>query len=102
MQNTSISMLVNAAGQLMQQHAFDHLPDEKLSRIRQSFQRLANEQISNEEKRNYGNELLDLCSEADLFNETVTPQGMQQWFAVMNCFGMKTERSYAGLHEESD
>ncbi|MFX8696418.1 hypothetical protein ABTM58_20415, partial [Acinetobacter baumannii] len=75
MQNSTYRMLVNATGQLMQQHAFDHLSDEKLNRIRQSFQRLANEKTTTAEKNKHGNELLNLCSEADLFNDTATQQG---------------------------
>lgn len=84
-------MLVNAAGQLMQQHAFDHLPDEKINRIRQSFQRLANTQTSQADKAKHSSELLGLCSEADLYNDTATPQALQQWFAVVNCFGLEND-----------
>lgn len=89
MQTTSYNMLVNAAGQLMQQHAFDHLPDEKINRIRQSFQRLANAKTSQADKAKHSSELLGLCSEADLYNDTATPQALQQWFAVVNCFGLE-------------
>ncbi|MDE3143517.1 MAG: hypothetical protein KGL19_05145 [Bacteroidota bacterium] len=41
MKTRSEQLLVNAAGQLMHDHAFDHLSDEKLNRIRQSFKRLS-------------------------------------------------------------
>ncbi|MBN8838040.1 MAG: hypothetical protein J0I09_12325 [Sphingobacteriia bacterium] len=102
MQNTTYSMLVNAAGQLMQQHAFDHLSDDKLSRIRQSFQRLSNEKASTQEKLKHGNELLSLCGEADLFNDMATPQALQQWFAVVNCFGLEQEQKVVCRQEEMD
>lgn len=35
-------------------------------------------------------ELFQLFSEADLYNETTTPQTMHQWQAAMSCFGKNT------------
>jgi len=90
MQNNTYHMLVNAAGHLMQEHAFDHLPDEKLNRLRQSFRRLASSKTSSSEKQKHGNELLNICSKADLFTETATQQSLQQWYTVMNCLGVSS------------
>ncbi|OIR05661.1 hypothetical protein GALL_120950 [mine drainage metagenome] len=76
----------------MHDHAFDHLSDEKLNRIRQSFKRLSDSRISLRDRTRHQNELLDLCSEADLFTETTSQQSLQQWYAVMNCFGLNGGR----------
>jgi hypothetical protein len=87
MKTTSYALLVNAAGQLMQQHAFDHLPDEKLSRMYHCFRCLGgpgNEQ----EMAGAESELLQLCSEANLYVETATPQSIHQWQTAMHCFGL--------------
>jgi len=101
MKTRTHQLLVNAAGQLMQDHAFDHLPDEKINRIRQSFQRLADDQTSLNDRMKHQNELLDLCSEADLYTETATPQSLQQWYAVMHCFGLHGEHSTT-VNEEAE
>ncbi len=45
------SLLVNAAGQLMQQHAFDHLSDDKLSRMNNCMRQLLQDQISIKERK---------------------------------------------------
>jgi phosphomevalonate kinase len=87
MKTTSYELLVNAAGQLMQQHAFDHLSDEKLSRMRSCFRRIG-ESSNNSEVVTAESELLDLCSEANLYVETTTPQSLHQWLAAMSCFGL--------------
>lgn len=92
MKTRSEQLLVNAAGQLMHDHAFDHLSDEKLNRIRQSFKRLSDSSTSLRDRTRHQNELLDLCSEADLFTETTSQQSLQQWYAVMNCFGLNGGR----------
>ena len=87
MKNSSYLMLVNAAGQLMQQHAFDHLSDEKLSRMHSCIHQLG-QSGSNHEMTTIETEFLNLCSEANLYVETTTTQSLHQWYAAMNCFGM--------------
>jgi hypothetical protein len=86
MKTTSYQLLVNAAGQLMQQHAFDHLSDEKLSRMQSCIRKIGaaghSEDIAEAE-----DELLSICDEANLYVETTTPQSLQQWFTAMSCFG---------------
>ncbi len=84
MKTNSYELLVNATGQLMQQHAFDHLSDEKLSRMQHYLHRLGKQNaILDREKK----ELFQLFSEADLYTETTTPQSLQQWQTAMSCFG---------------
>ena len=92
MKTRSEQLLVNATGQLMHDHAFDHLSDEKLNQMRQSFKRLADKKTSPLERTKHQNELLDLCSEADLYTETTTPQSLQQWYTVMHCFGLNGDQ----------
>ena len=86
MKTTSYELLVNAAGQLMQQHAFDHLSDEKLSRMQSCFRRIG-ESGNNADMLHAETELLSLCSEANLYVETATTQSLHQWYAAMNCIG---------------
>lgn len=87
MTTTSYQLLVNAAGQLMQQHAFDHLSDEKLSRMQSCIRRIG-ESADNKGMDDVKMELLNLCSEANLYVETTTTQSLHQWFAAMSCFGL--------------
>ncbi len=87
MKTTSYELLVNAAGQLMQQHAFDHLSDEKLFRMQGCF-RCIGESDDNAEIAVAESELLELCSEANLYVETTTPQSLHQWHAAMSYFGL--------------
>ncbi|HEX7692076.1 MAG TPA: hypothetical protein VF408_06790 [Sediminibacterium sp.] len=89
MKTTSYQLLVNAAGQLMQQHAFDHLSDEKLSRMQSCMRRLG--ESRGKPEASLETELLNLCSEANLYVETATPQSLQQWVAAMSCFGLRPE-----------
>lgn len=89
MKSTSYELLVNAAGQLMQQHAFDHLSDEKLVRMQSCFRRIGSS-TDNDGMANTETELLRLCSEANLFVESTTTQSLHQWYAAMSCFGMMT------------
>ncbi|MFN3665062.1 MAG: hypothetical protein ACK4S0_02825 [Sediminibacterium sp.] len=86
MKNSSYQLLVNAAGQLLQQHAFDHLSDEKLSRMNSCLHKLG-QQSSNADLRSVETELLNYCREANLYVETATPQSLHQWYAAMSCFG---------------
>lgn len=86
MKTKSYSLLVNAAGQLLQQHAFDHLSDEKLSRMNSCLHRLGHEQGKFDLKKVEA-ELLSYCREANLYVDTTTPQSLQQWLAVMSCYG---------------
>lgn len=86
MKTTSYELLVNAAGQLMQQHAFDHLSDEKLSRMQSCFRRLGNS-TNHTEMLGTETELLSLCSEANLYVETATPQSLHQWHTALSYFG---------------
>ena len=83
MKTTSYELLVNAAGQLMQQHAFDHLSDEKLSRMHSCIRRIG-ETDDNAEMAVAETELLLLCSEANLYVETTTTQSLHQWYAAMS------------------
>ena len=87
MKTTSYQLLANAAGQLMQQHAFDHLSDEKLSRMHSCIRRIG-EPGDSASLAEAESELLDICSEANLYVETTTTQSLHQWYAAMSCFGM--------------
>lgn len=87
MKTSSYELLVNAAGQLIQQHAFDHLSDEKLSRMYSCF-RCIGESDDNVEIADAESELLSLCGEANLYVETATPQSIQQWQTAMSYFGL--------------
>ena len=87
MKTTSYELLVNAAGQLIQQHAFDHLTDEKLSRMYSCF-RCIRESEDSKEIADAESELLSLCSEANLYVETATPQSIHQWHTAMSYFGL--------------
>lgn len=87
MKSRSNNLLVNATGQLLKQHAFDHLSDEKLSRMNKCLLRLGQSGGFNGLKHEQ-NELLLLCSEADLFTDTATPESLNQWYTVMSCFGL--------------
>jgi len=100
MKTNSYQMLVNAAGQLMQQHAFDHLSDEKLSRMYSCISQLG-QSSSNHEMTPIETEFLNLCSEANLYVETTTPQSLHQWYTAMNCFGMLPTQNL-GFAEEAD
>ncbi len=91
MKTTSYELLVNAAGQLMQQHAFDHLSDEKLSRMQSCFRRIG-ESADKTKMAIAETELLSLCSEANLYVETTTTQSLHQWYAAMSCFDGFTAR----------
>jgi len=86
MKTKSYNLLVNAAGQLLQQHAFDHLSDEKLSRMNSCLHKLGRNTPA-EDLRSVETELLNYCREVNLFVETTTPQSLHQWYAAMSCFG---------------
>ena len=98
MKTTSYELLVNAAGQLMQQHAFDHLPDEKLSRMYSCF-RCIGESADNQAIAGAETELLNLCSEANLYVETATPQSLHQWHTAMSYFGLTIQPAIAVSEE---
>jgi len=100
MKTTSYELLVNAAGQLMQQHAFDHLSDEKLSRMQSCFRQIG-ESADNAKMASAETELLSLCSEANLYVETATPQSLHQWYAAMSCFGLTATQPVA-MPEEAE
>ena len=99
MKTTSYQLLVNAAGQLMQQHAFDHLSDEKLSRMHSCIRRIG-ESGDNNEMANAEKEFLSICSEANLFVETTTTQSLHQWHTAMSYFGLMAKQSQ-GISEEA-
>lgn len=80
------ALLVNATGQLLQQHAFDHLSDEKLSRMNSCLHQLGDLQ-SKSDLRKIEHELLTYCREANLYADTTTPQSLQQWYTVMSSYG---------------
>lgn len=86
METKSYSLLINVAGQLLQQHAFDHLSDEKLGRMNSCLHKLM-QPLMAAEKRSVEKELLNYCREVNLFIETATPQSLHQWYAAMSCFG---------------
>ncbi len=89
MQTRSCQLLTDATGQLMQQHAFDHLTDEKLLRISTCMHRLR--QSGNDAGlAQIQEELLGLCCEADLFTDTVTPGALNQWLTTMSCLNTST------------
>lgn len=98
MKKTSYSLLVNAAGQLLQQHAFDHLSDEKLLRMNSCLHKLGRQLLS-EDLKSVETELLTYCREANLYVETTTPQSLHQWYAAMSCFG---ELPVTSLPEEAE
>ena len=98
MKTTSYDLLVNATGQLMQQHAFDHLSDEKLSRMQSCF-RCIGESADNVEIAGAETELLKLCGEVNLFVETTTPQSIHQWQAAMRYFGLTITPAFANFEE---
>ena len=86
MKTSSYTLLVNATGQLLQQHAFDHLSDEKLSRMNSCLHQLGRQSVT-ADLRSVETELLNYCREANLYVETTTPQSLHQWYAAMSCFG---------------
>ncbi len=100
MKTTSYQLLVNAAGQLMQQHAFDHLSDEKLSRMHSCIRRIGGSP-DRAEMAEVETEFLSLCSEANLYVETTTTQSLHQWFAAMSCFGLGATQPVA-ISEEGE
>jgi len=85
------SLLVNAAGQLMQQHAFDHLSDDKLSRMSNCMRQLLQDEISIRERKEREEELLNLCLEADLYDESATMQSLHQWQTAISYYGLSAE-----------
>ncbi|MBY0481160.1 MAG: hypothetical protein K2Q21_07380 [Chitinophagaceae bacterium] len=98
MKTKSYQLLVNATGQLMQQHVFDHLSDEKLFRMNHCLRQLGN-QNSGIASDGIEDELFKLFGEANLYTETTTPQSVHQWQAAMSCFG-KTIMQTSALVEE--
>jgi hypothetical protein len=98
MKNVPSLLLVNATGQLLQQHAFDHLSDDKLSRMHNCLHSLQNRSNTNNERMNIENELIGLCSEADLYTDTVNPQAMHEWHKIMSFIGLQREPLL--LHDE--
>lgn len=80
------NLLVNATGQLLQEHAFDHLSDEKRFRMNQCLSQL-NQPLIAAKRNSAEHELLQLYGEANLYTETATPQSVQQWLLVMNLLG---------------
>jgi hypothetical protein len=97
MKTRTSQLLANAAGQLMQQHAFDHLTDEKLSRMNKCMFRLGHHAGLTQVQE----ELLELCCEADLFTDTATPDVLNQWFTIMSCFSMHTTGPVSLFTEEA-
>lgn len=100
MKTTSYQLLVNAAGQLMQQHAFDHLSDEKLSRMQSCIRRIG-ENGHDAGMAQAETELLSICSEANLYVETTTTQSLHQWFAAMSYFDMMAATQTPAIAEEA-
>jgi hypothetical protein len=89
---TASQLLVDTTGKLLQDCAFNHLPDEKINLIRRSFRRLAAGNASLQERKKYETELLNFYSEADLFTETTSLQSIHQWQTVMNYFGRHADQ----------
>lgn len=100
MKTKSYQLLVNATGQLMQQHVFDHLSDEKLFRMNQCLRQLGNYD-SRMAADGIENELFNLFGEANLYTETTTPQSVHQWQAAMSCFG-KSIMQVSPMMEEAE
>ncbi len=79
-------LLVNAAGQLMQEHAFDHLSDEKLAKMNKCIRDLNHQGLA-VKKSKAEFELLQLCSEANLYTETASAHSVHQLLSLMHRFG---------------
>ena len=90
--NTASQLLVDTTGKLLQDHAFNHLSDDKINLIRRSFRRLADGNTSLHERRKHETDLLNFYSEADLFTETTSLQSIHQWQTVMNYFGRHADQ----------
>ncbi|MBX9735194.1 MAG: hypothetical protein K2X37_14150, partial [Chitinophagaceae bacterium] len=88
-------------GKLLQQHAFDHLSDEKLSKMNRCISKL-NQRSLLIDRNHVESELLELCCEANLYSETTTPQVLQQWMAVMNSFGKEDIGTADAMMEQAD
>ncbi|MCA6440761.1 MAG: hypothetical protein ACRC0I_00835 [Sediminibacterium sp.] len=101
MKTKSSDLLVSAAGKLLQQHAFDHLSDEKLSRMNRCISKL-NQSSLLIDRNHVESELLELCCEANLYVETATPQVLQQWMTVMNSFGKQYTGAAESILEQVD
>jgi hypothetical protein len=99
---TSSQLLLNTTGTLLKEHAFDHLPDDKINLIRKSFQRLADMNIPLQERNRHQNDLLNYYSEADLLTESTTPHVIHQWQTVMSVFGRNQDHNIIGNNEEAD
>ncbi len=91
MKRSNNFLLVNAAGQLMQEHAFDHLSNDKLSRMNNCMRQLLQDEITIRERKERENELLNFCLEADLFDESVTIQTLHQWQTAISYYGLSAE-----------
>lgn len=100
MKTQNHNLLVNAAGQLMQEHAFDHLSDEKLARMNKCICDLNHHELTIK-KSKAAFELLQLCSEANLYSETASAHSMHQLLSVMHQFGNRTMPDL-GLLESED
>ncbi len=100
MKTLNHNLLVNAAGQLMQEHAFDHLSDEKLAKMNKCIRDLNLHGLA--KKKSIAEiELLQLCAEANLYTETASPHSVHQLLSVMHRFGISAMPDL-GLMESED
>jgi hypothetical protein len=100
MKTKQYSLLVNAAGQLMQEHAFDHLSDEKLAKMNRCIRDLNQYGLGNQQSK-AEMELLQLCTEANLYTETASAYSVHQLLTVLHQFG-KRAMPDLGLMESED
>jgi hypothetical protein len=88
MKKIPYQVLISSTEQLMQQHAFDHLSDDKLNRMRSSFRKLAADNPSLKERKKCEEELLNFYYEADLYGENTTLKSVNDWCAAMSYLGL--------------
>jgi hypothetical protein len=100
MKTKNHQLLVNAAGQLMQEHAFDHLSDEKLAKMNRCIRDLNHHGLGIKQSK-AEIELLQLCTEANLYTETASAYSIHQLLSVLHQFGKRTMPDL-GLMESED
>ena len=90
MQNNA-QILVTITGKLLQDHAFDHLSDENISRLRESFNKLSQMNSSLKEHAKHQNDLLHFYTDADIYSDTSSQQSVHNWCRIMAMYGKSLE-----------